>query len=540
MKGMLRLTLNLALIVAIGIALAPTLLKAPLAVEAQGIVQATVVPDRLIVRARPGINAAVLGTYAKGTVLAVEGREDQLGNGGIWVYGTPVGGGFTGWVLSDYLLFPSTFNVETLPVVNSTGTSSGTPGNDPAPVINAPAGTLAGSTLNTVNFRANPSTRAQILQTLPRNTPALFIGRNSSGTWFQAQVNGATGWLFGTLVTISGDRNSLPVTFEEPAVVSNPSPNVGSPVYSAANLRSFSYGAHVAGFNYPDLMAYAGMTWVKIQVRFVPGANPNDQAGFINLAHSRGFRVLLGVVGDAGAVLGGQDYFNAYAEYVGKLAALGADAIEIWNEPNIDRQWATGNINPATYTQLLATAYNAIKRNNAGTIVISGAPAPTGAEGAFGRARVWNDNSYLEGMRAAGAASYMDCVGAHYNEGIISPNQTSGDPRDGYYTRYFWGMVNTYYNIMRKPVCFTELGYLTPEGYGPLPGFFGWAVDTSLAEQAQWVADAVRLARGSGRVPLVIIWNMDFTDYGADPMAGYALVRPGGFCPACDRLAAQR
>ncbi len=174
--------------------------------------------------------------------------------------------------------------------------------------------------------------------------------------------------------------------------------------------------------------------------------------------------------------------------------------------------------------------------------VISGAPSPTGAEGAFGSAAVWNDDRYVQGMAAAGAAQYMDCIGAHYNEGIVSPTLTSGDPRDGYYTRYFWGMVNTYSAAFggAKPICFTELGYLTPEGYGPLPGSFSWAGSTSVAQQAQWVAEAVQQARSSGKVNLVIIWNMDFTQYEGDPMAGYALVRPGGGCPACDALASIR
>ena len=65
---------------------------------------------------------------------------------------------------------------------------------------------------------------------------------------------------------------------------------------------------------------------------------------------------------------------------------------------------------------------------------------------------------------------------SHYNEGIIRPHQTSGDPRDDYYTRYFWGMVNTYYNAFggARPLCFTELGYVSPEGFGPLPGGFAW------------------------------------------------------------------
>ena len=68
-------------------------------------------------------------------------------------------------------------------------------------------------------------------------------------------------------------------------------------------------------------------------------------------------------------------------------------------------------------------------------------------------------------MAAAGAASYMDCVGIHYNEGILPPTATSGDPRgnSGHYTRYFPTMVNLYASVFpNKPLCFTEIGYLTP------------------------------------------------------------------------------
>ncbi len=54
----------------------------------------------------------------------------------------------------------------------------------------------------------------------------------------------------------------------------------------------------------------------------------------------------------------------------------------------------------------------------------------------------------------------------------------------------------------------------------------------------QWLAQAVQVARSSGRVEMMIVWNVDFTTYSAsDPMAGYAILRPGGSCPACDALA---
>jgi len=133
----------------------------------------------------------------------------------------------------------------------------------------------------------------------------------------------------------------------------------------------------------------------------------------------------------------------------------------------------------------------------------------------------------------------MDCIGVHYNEGIVPPGQRSGDPRGEFFTRYFWGMVNTYSGAFggSRPLCFTELGYLTPEGYGALPGGFAWAANVTVAQQAAWLADAARLASSSGRVRLMIVWNVDFTGrWGDDPMGGYAIVRPDGTCPACNAL----
>jgi len=245
------------------------------------------------------------------------------------------------------------------------------------------------------------------------------------------------------------------------------------------------------------------------------------------------------LVGDKGD-LTRDGYYGRFASFAAGVAALGADAIEVWNEPNIDREWTSGNINPANYTELLRQAYNAIKSSNSNTLVISAAPAPTGAEGAF-PGNVMNDDRFIRGMADAGAANYMDCIGVHYNEGIVPPTATSGDPRvpSNYFTRYLPSMISVYSGTFSgaRPLCFTELGYLTPEGYGGLPENFSWAGNVTLAQQASWVDGAVAYARNSGRVRVVIIWNVDFRGGGDDPMGGYAIIRPDGSCPACDALA---
>ena len=304
-------------------------------------------------------------------------------------------------------------------------------------------------------------------------------------------------------------------------------------------IGSFELGGHVESFAYPDLMRQAGMTWVKRQVRYNRGDSAAMVQSMIDQAHSQGFRILLGVVGDKNQLAADMTgYMDEFAGFLGEVAKYGPDAIEVWNEPNLDREWPNGQISPTLYTTMLSKAYASIKSANASVMVISGAPAPTGAEGAFGTAAVWNDDRYIAGMAAAGAANYMDCLGAHYNEGIVSPDQTSGDPRDNYYTRYYWGMVNTYWNAFggSRPICFTELGYVTPEGYSALPAGFSWGQNTTVAQQAQWLARAAQLSASSGKIRLMIIWNVDFTGYGDDPAAGYAIIRPGGSCPACSAL----
>lgn len=286
-------------------------------------------------------------------------------------------------------------------------------------------------------------------------------------------------------------------------------------------------------------MQQAGMTWMKIQARFDRNGPP-DIGGEIANAQANGFNILVGTVGDPNQLAqGGQDYVNSYAAWLANIAAQGANAIEVWNEANLSREWPEGQISGAAYAGMLQTAYQAIKSVNPNVMVISAAPAPTGAEAAF-PGQVVNDDRWLREMVNAGGLNYLDCVGAHYNEGIVPPSQQSGDPRGNYYTRYFYGMLNTYSSITGRPICFTELGYLTSEGFPALPEFFSWAENVTVAQQAAWLAEAAALASQSGQVRLLIVWNIDFTFYGSDPQAGYAIVRPDGSCPACAAIANAR
>lgn len=322
-------------------------------------------------------------------------------------------------------------------------------------------------------------------------------------------------------------------------------PNLPAPVAGSAAIGGFELGGQALEMNLNTLglMNRAGMKWVKQQVSYSQGDDPSKVSGIINVAHSNGFKILLSVLGKP-ADLGSSfdSYIGNFATFLGGAAALGADAIEVWNEPNIDREWPAGQINGGSYTRMLAAAFNAIKSRNANTIVISGAPSPTGFFGAAGCTSAGcNDDTFMAQMAQAGAAQYMDCVGLHYNEGIVPPSQTSGDPRGSYPTYFFGSMLARGYNPFGgKPVCFTELGYLSPDGYSqPLPSNFAWGQNTSVQEQAAWLAEAASLSAQSGRVKMMIVFNVDFPYYTAtDPQGGYAIFRPDKSCPACDSLGA--
>ena len=377
-------------------------------------------------------------------------------------------------------------------------------------------------------------------------------GRSADLNWIQVVLSGgpAEAWITSGAGKLSTDINNLPVAVPGAApaqvAVNNPPPQAtAQPITISAGSAGgtpggFELGGQVAGFDNPDKMKYAGMVWVKRQVRWGPGSAAD--AGVINDAHAKGFKVLLSVLGDPGSIAGGANY-DDYARFVGDLARFGADAIEVWNEMNIDREWPSGSISPSSYVPMLQKAYSAIKANNPGTLVISGAPAPTGFFGGCG-GNGCDDKPYIEGLVAAGGLNYLDCIGIHYNEGIVPPTQVGGDPRGnpGHYTRYYQTMVDTYYNAAggKKKLCFTELGYLSGEEWGYVPGGFLWQppYNLTVAQHAAYLGQAAQLSRDQGKVRLMIVFNVDLKNYGSDPQAGYAIIRPNGGCPACETLRA--
>jgi uncharacterized protein YraI len=527
------------------------LLSSAVAVSAQSADLLTSTTTAVNIRSGPGTEWRLLGAANAGTTVRLDGMAFE----GEWVRGI-TSSGIIGWIYSTGVAVgrDQTAGLRSIWVEEPfTLSAPAQQGGDP----NAASQTFTVTTA--VNLRSGPGTEWRILGQVNAGEPLNMDGRSYGGNWARGITTaGTVGWVAASYV--SGSIMGLPIVTvdtpfglgaptggapaeEAPADTTDmtvPDAPAAPPVTGTTNVTGFNLGGHIQNMNEGTAgwMRVAGMTWVKRQWRWERGQDPANAAGVINEAHASGFKILLGVVG-YGNQVNDPGYFEDFASFVGGVAGYGADAIEVWNEPNIDREWANGSIDPGRYTELLRQSYNAIKAANPNTMVVSGAPAPTGFFGGCTGAGC-DDNYFIQGMASAGAANYMDCIGLHYNEGIVPPSWTSGDPRGNstHYSRYYSTMVSTYTNACggRRPLCFTELGYLTPEGFGPLPAGFDWAQSVTLGQQVDWLSSAVRTARNSGRIRLLIVWNVDFTNYGADPMAGFAIIRPGGDCPACRAL----
>jgi len=90
-------------------------------------------------------------------------------------------------------------------------------------------------------------------------------------------------------------------------------------------------------------------------------------------------------------------------------------------------------------------------------------------------------------------------------------------------------------------VCFTALGYVSAQGFeGGMPANYSFAIATTLENHAAWLAEAAQMSKRSGKVRLMIVWNVDSAVWrggdDGDPQAGYAMIRPDGTCPACESL----
>ncbi len=177
------------------------------------------------------------------------------------------------------------------------------------------------------------------------------------------------------------------------------------------------------------------------------------------------------------------DHLDDWAAFCAEVARRYPQAvgIEVWNEPNNVDFWGRGLANikpdPAYYTQMLATAYDAIKGVDPSMPVIGGALA--NAQRSLSNGQI-SARSFLTSMLQDGAASHMDGVSEH--DYPISPSSrldhTLFEPTIDQIRAALAGAG------VQLPIWLTEVGVTTTPGTaltvpedqqaGVLADFFAW------------------------------------------------------------------
>ncbi|MFN2134517.1 MAG: hypothetical protein ACK2UK_01095 [Candidatus Promineifilaceae bacterium] len=293
-----------------------------------------------------------------------------------------------------------------------------------------------------------------------------------------------------------------------------------------------------------------GMDWVKMQIQWwLIHPDPDvDQWFFydavVEQAAEHNLRLLVSVVGAPawtradGTENGPPDDYGQYAAFLTEMLERydgKIDAVEVWNEQNLDREWATANgVNPEDYVRFLQVASEAIKAYDPNMIVISGALSPAGG----GDWVSWIDDfQWLDRALAAGMLDYVDCVGAHHNGYNIGPSVTYEEapsspeaataifrgPFDNpHHSWSFKSTLDTYAEKVQAvnpamKLCVTEFGWASSEGYDTYPTGFEFAQDNTLQEQADYIVQAFQQMHDSGNVWLAYLFNFDFGNKGSGP-----------------------
>jgi hypothetical protein len=233
------------------------------------------------------------------------------------------------------------------------------------------------------------------------------------------------------------------------------------------------------------------------------------------------------------------DFLTAFAtRYKGRVRAY-----QIWNEPNLAREWCKQPPNPEQYVQLLKASYQAIKRADPNALVISAGLTPTTAD--FDQAMP--DMKFFARMYAAmgnNSNGYFDLLGVHAagykadpeaDPGVVAqdPTLTNNDPSPTDAKRiYAFRHVEDVRQLMvqrgdaNKQIAILEFGWTSD----PVNPAYSW-FRVSEEEKANRIVRAFQYAKQHwapwiGVMSLIYMANPDWQ--GNEEQYWWAITNPDG------------
>ena len=232
------------------------------------------------------------------------------------------------------------------------------------------------------------------------------------------------------------------VTQTEPPKLAVPTMQpIGQPVVTSPDyaVQVFLWGSPHADRDL-DLARRAGFRWVKqsFEWRYI---EPHEKGKLgwgepdrlVEAVNSRQLKLIARVDNqpvwarsdDLFPGIGPPDNLQDFADFLFALATRykgKIHAYQIWNEPNLAREWANQPPDPKAYVEMLAMAYQVIKSADPSALVITGGLAPTTASGAI----AMPDAEFVERMYANGLQGNYDLLGVH-GAGFKAPPEASPD-----------------------------------------------------------------------------------------------------------------
>ena len=360
-----------------------------------------------------------------------------------------------------------------------------------------------------------------------------------------------------------------PTTAGSPAGASAPESAPGdayaaSPEYGAA---AFILGNPRSAPRDLALMQAAGLNWLRLDVpwRSIEPSCKNcidwsslDQA--VQAANAAGIRVMARVDhqpawsraipaenGPPDAMFDYADFLQVMAARYGPSSTRGRGtihAIQVWNEPNLTREWGGAVIDrgqASQYMYMLSEAYTHIKAVDPAMIVVSAGLSPTGTSDGTAQP----DDVYLGWLYEDGLAEVSDVIGAHA-PGYGSPPEAapSSDPRFPHPSFYF-RRVEQLRNVMvrngdaGKQIWLNEFGWTTDRVN---PEYSWYAVDQGT--QADYIVRAYQYAQRSWSpwIGVMFVWNIADPNWTqANEQYWWSITNPDGSPrPAYDAIANAR
>jgi polysaccharide biosynthesis protein PslG len=307
----------------------------------------------------------------------------------------------------------------------------------------------------------------------------------------------------------------------------------------------YGFNAHLYGQGTPwqdrnralTLTKNAKFNWIRQQVAWedlqsAPGTDCyricwGELDAIVDDANAQEVNLLISVVrspgwatANGGEGMPSRENFGEFANFMGQMAARyrgRVPAYQVWNEQNLAVENAGQVADANYYVDMLVAAYDAIKANDPGAIVVSGPPTSTNTE----RSDIaTGDLDYYRTMfQNPNFRTHVDVIGAHPG-GQLNPPDTKWPENPGpgpnwrdsgeFYFRRLEDVrqVMVENGLADRQIWVTEFGWATQNN---TPGYeYGNSI--SQEQQAQYIVRAFEKGRREYApwIGAMFLWNLNF------------------------------